>query len=90
MAHGDSVMGLRFIPGTHCFFSCGKDRLLKYWDADHFEHVMTLPGHQGEAWGLAMASDGSFMASCSHDRSLRLWERTDDQVRVIVDGNRPK
>ena len=88
LAHADSVMGLRFVPGTHCFFTCSKDKTLKYWDADHFEHVLTLPGHQAEVWGLAMASDGSYLASCGHDRSIRTWERTDDQV--FLDEEREK
>ena len=44
LAHADSVMGLRFIPGTHCFFTCSKDKVIKYWDADHFEHILTMPG----------------------------------------------
>lgn len=33
---------LQFVPGTHMMFSCGKDTLVKCWDADTFEHVMTL------------------------------------------------
>mgnify|MGYP001029232470 CR=1 FL=1 len=33
-AHGDSVMAVRFVPGTHYFWSAGKDGLVKEWDAD--------------------------------------------------------
>ena len=83
-AHGDSVMGLVFVPQTHYFFSVGKDGLLKYWDADKFEHVLSLEGHQSEAWALAVSSDGDFVVTGSHDRSLRIWERTEDQV-VVTD-----
>lgn len=81
-AHADSVMGIVFVPQTHYFFSIGKDGVLKYWDADKFEHVLSLEGHQAEAWALAVASDGDFVVTGSHDRSLRIWERTDDQVVV--------
>ena len=34
LAHGDSVMAVRFVPNTHYFFSAGKDRMIKYWDGD--------------------------------------------------------
>ena len=34
LAHGDSVMAVRFVPNTHYFFSASKDRMLKYWDGD--------------------------------------------------------
>ena len=73
-------MGLRFVPNTHYLFSCSKDRVIKYWDADHFEQILSLPGHTSEVWGLAVASDGSFVVSCGHDRSLRVWDRTEDMV----------
>lgn len=34
LAHEDSVTSVRFQPGTHYFFSAGKDGNIKYWDAD--------------------------------------------------------
>ena len=35
-------MCVQFIPKTHMFFTGGKDRLLKQWDADTFDHILTL------------------------------------------------
>ena len=32
----------QFVPKTHLLFSGSKDWTIKCWDADHFEHVMTL------------------------------------------------
>ena len=32
----------QFVPKTHYFFTVSKDKTLKYWDADKFEHIMTL------------------------------------------------
>ena len=32
----------QFVPKTHYFFSVSKDKTLKYWDADKFEHITTL------------------------------------------------
>ncbi len=34
LAHSDSVMQVQFVNNTHHFFSCGKDKTIKYWDAD--------------------------------------------------------
>ena len=39
-------MAVQFVRDTHYFLSAGKDRLIKYWDADTFELVLTLRGHQ--------------------------------------------
>jgi len=51
-AHGDSVMQVAFAPNTHYVFTVGKDRLLKYWDADRFEQLLSLDGHHGEVRSL--------------------------------------
>lgn len=46
---------------------------------------MKLEGHHGEVWGLAVAKQGAFVVTGSHDHSLRVWERTDEQVSRIAD-----
>ncbi|RUS32621.1 WD40-repeat-containing domain protein [Jimgerdemannia flammicorona] len=75
-AHQESVMAVQFVWGTHYFFTVGKDRVVKYWDGDK------LDGHHGEVWALAIAKHGSFVVSGSHDRSIRVWERTEEQKEL--------
>lgn len=41
-AHDDSVTYVKFLHGTHYFFTCGKDGLVKQWDADSFNKIITL------------------------------------------------
>lgn len=35
-------MSLQFVPKSHLFFTAGKDRKIKQWDADKWEHIQTL------------------------------------------------
>jgi U3 small nucleolar RNA-associated protein 12 len=63
---------VQFVPRTHYFFSVSKDGYLKYWDADHYEHVLSLPGHQSEIWAMCVSSQGDFVVTGSHDRSIRV------------------
>ncbi|KAK3097407.1 hypothetical protein FSP39_009376 [Pinctada imbricata] len=86
-AHDDSIMCLQFISKTHLFFTGGKDGKIKQWDADNFEHIITLEvrylsfkGHHAEVWCLAVSSTGNFAVSGSHDKSLRLWEKTKEPL----------
>lgn len=65
-------------PGS----SAGKDKVIKYWDADKFEHLLTLEGHHSEVWCMALSAHGDFLVTGSHDRSLRRWERTDEPFFV--------
>lgn len=35
-----------------------------------------IQGHHQEIWCLAVSPSGDYVVSASHDKSLRLWERT--------------
>lgn len=72
----------QFVRETHYFFSTGKDKVVKYWNADRFEHILTLRAHQAEVWSVVVSRNGGFVASTSRDKTLRLWRRTDEQVFV--------
>lgn len=85
LAHEDSVMAVAFVPHNkdgngHNFFSASKDRVIKYWDGDKFEQIQRLTGHHGEIWALAMSHSGEFIVSASHDKSLRIWQQTDEPL----------
>ncbi|KAG5289606.1 WD domain-containing protein [Histoplasma ohiense] len=84
-AHQDSIMAVAFIPNNnegngHHFFSASKDRVIKYWDGDKFEQIQKLEGHHGEIWSLAVSHSGEFIVTASHDKSIRVWEQTDEQI----------
>ncbi|EIW66132.1 hypothetical protein TREMEDRAFT_72445 [Tremella mesenterica DSM 1558] len=79
-AHDESVMSVRWEKGGHMFWSVGKDGLLKYWDGDKFELVQTLRGHQAEIWSLAVSNNSSYVVTSSHDKSIRIWEKTDEPL----------
>ncbi|RJE22189.1 DOM34-interacting protein [Aspergillus sclerotialis] len=85
LAHEDSIMAVAFIPTNregngHNFFSASKDRVIKYWDGDKFEHIQKLSGHHGEIWALTISHSGEFVVSASHDKSLRIWEQSDEPL----------
>ena len=37
-------------------------------------------GHHAEIWCLAVSPSANFVVTGSHDRSLRLWEKTDEPL----------
>ena len=84
-AHQDSIMSVIFIPNNndgngHQFFSASKDHVIKYYDGDKFEQIQKLDGHHGEIWAMTIAHSGEFLVTASHDKSIRIWEQTDEQV----------
>ncbi|KAL2798292.1 hypothetical protein BJX66DRAFT_56923 [Aspergillus keveii] len=85
LAHEDSIMAVAFVPNNkdgngHNFFSVSKDRVIKYWDGDKFEHIQKLAGHHGEIWAMAVSHSGEFIVTASHDKSIRTWEQTDEPL----------
>ncbi|KAH7030969.1 WD40 repeat-like protein [Microdochium trichocladiopsis] len=84
-AHQDSILQVAFVPQNsdgsgHHFFSASKDKTIKYWDGDKFEQIQRLDGHHGEIWALAISKTGNFIVSASHDKSIRVWQETDEQI----------
>ena len=84
-AHQDSIMQVAFVPHNqdgngHHFFSASKDNIIKYWDGEKFEQIQKLDGHHGEIWALAVSRTGEFLVSASHDKSIRVWNQTDEQI----------
>lgn len=84
-AHQDSIMQVAFVPHNqdgngHHFFSASKDRIIKYWDGDKFEQIQKLDGHHGEIWALVVSRTGEFVVGASHDKSIRVWQQTDEQI----------
>src|SRR5262249_27747775 len=45
-------------------------------------------GHHSEVWGLTISSIGDFVISGGNDRSIRVWQQTDEPV--FLDSEREK
>lgn len=81
-----SVMCVTFVPNTHYFLSASKDKLIKYWNADNFEQILSLPSHHKEVWSLVVSPQGTFFVSASRDNSIRFWDELDEQVLKKIVG----
>ena len=79
--HHDSVTSVAFIANTHYFMSSSRDKQIKYWDADRFQLITTVGQQVGSISKLAISRFGGFMVSCGEDKTLKIWNRTEDQVR---------
>ncbi|GFR30150.1 WD repeat-containing protein 3 [Trichonephila clavata] len=71
---------LQFMPKSHLFFSGSKDHIVRLWDADNFEKIITLRGHQDEITAMSVSPDGMYVVTASKDRSIRTWEKTKEPL----------
>ncbi|PVV00093.1 hypothetical protein BB559_000141 [Furculomyces boomerangus] len=80
-AHKDAVTSVKFVWDTHYFFSGGKDGAVTMWDGDKFVKVQTMPqGAHGDIWGIALGKFGNFVAGVSQDRTVRVWNKTEEPL----------
>ncbi|VDK81815.1 unnamed protein product, partial [Onchocerca ochengi] len=79
-AHDDIVTCVLFSPEEHLLWSAGKDGLIKQWDAVKFERIQVLDLHSAEIRALAQTTNGKCLISSSHDKSIRLWELTEEII----------
>lgn len=84
--HQDSIMQISFIPHPvdgdekHIFFTASKDKTVKSWDGDKFEQIQRFKGHHGEIWAMTVARTGDFVVTASHDKSIRIWTKSDEPI----------
>jgi len=61
------------------FVSGGFDKEVNVFSADDWAKVKTLSGHSGNVLGVDVDRSGKWVASCGHDRTVKLWGRDDGE-----------
>jgi WD40 repeat protein len=72
---------------------CPKPRLVNRWplpDVADPTLKRVLVGHHGRVTAVAMAPNGSWLASGSDDRTVRIWDVATGQQRAVLRGHRGK
>ncbi|KAJ9362399.1 hypothetical protein DTO027B9_76 [Paecilomyces variotii] len=55
------------------FVSSGFDKNINIFSADDWSLVKTLSGHSGNVLSVDVSDDARWIASCGHDRTVKLW-----------------
>ena len=71
------------MQGTHLASGSG-DMAVKAWSFARQRCVATFQGHSQAVWGVAWHHQGDFLASCSMDQTLRIWDLAAGRVRQVL------
>ncbi len=89
--HTDSVNCLCFHPTLPILVSGGKDAYLNVWDAaNEFQLIKSLPAHNYAIYGLDFSPNGKYMASCSRDKTIKIWATLDFELICRIDARKFK
>ncbi|KTG47164.1 hypothetical protein cypCar_00010012 [Cyprinus carpio] len=73
-AHENLVSSVKFQPNDGHFLLTGSyDNIAKVWTHPGWSPLKTLAGHEGKVMGLDLSPDGQLIATCSYDRTFKLW-----------------
>ena len=72
--HSEAVSCLAFKPDDPNILVTGSsDETLKLWDLSKSLCLSTVTGHSDAVRGVCFSPDGSKIASCSVDKTIRMW-----------------
>ncbi|KAL4609471.1 U4/U6 small nuclear ribonucleoprotein Prp4 [Arapaima gigas] len=73
-AHQNLVSSVKFQPTNgHYLLTGAYDNTAKVWTHPGWSPLKTLAGHEGKVMGLDISADGLLIATCSYDRTFKLW-----------------
>lgn len=50
------------------------------------ELVMKLDGHSDRVWCVSFHNAGNLIASCSSDKTLKIWDPNNGQLKTTLSG----
>jgi katanin p80 WD40 repeat-containing subunit B1 len=87
-AHRSAVHNLAFHPqDPKLFFSCGYDGKLHVLSTQSRRPVQSYSAHANPAHHVSVSYDGRYAATCSDDRSIRIFDLTAQRQLAKLDGH---
>jgi len=82
----NSVFSVAYDVAGQRLLTAGRDAQIRSWDvAAGYELTQTVPAHMYTINHLAFSSDGRYLASCSLDKNIKLWDAATLELLKVLD-----
>ena len=86
---GFSVNALSFSPGGNHLLTGARDAHLNIFDVrNQFKQVHSIPAHNYAIYGITFNKQGTLLATCSRDKSVKIWDPESYSVLYRMDKDR--
>jgi WD40 repeat protein len=69
--------------------SAGSDGILRWWNPQNGQCILSRQGHQGPVQSLRASPDGRLLASCGDDGAIQIWEMDSGDHVTTLRRDRP-
>lgn len=88
-AHKNSVFAIKYSKDFEALYSVSRDAHLKKWDViKAYEMSEQAVAHMYTINDIAFSPSGDYFATCSMDKSIKLWETQNFKLRKVIDKAR--
>lgn len=88
-AHENSVFALQFDFTRGKLLSSSRDAHLKIWNPeDNFQLSEDIIAHMYAVNHIAISPSGKYWATCSMDKSIKIWDAQSHQLLKVIDKGR--
>ena len=71
-----------FTPDENSIIFCGGDGQLRQLDLSTGKIITQILAHEDVIWHCSVSRNNNFVATCSSDRTVKVWERKANQLRL--------
>ncbi|GAB1823760.1 hypothetical protein HerbRD11066_69240 [Herbidospora sp. RD11066] len=85
-AHHDVVTAVVIMERGRFVTGC-RDGTVCMWDIDKGTLIRRFKGHTAAVTGIAVAREGTLLATASEDQTIRLWNWEDGTLQAVCEGH---
>ena len=86
--HTKSVNSIAFSPDDGLLSAGGQDAHLSGVVIDDVKKAYRLPAHHFAIYDSKFSPDGSLLATCSQDKSIKIWDPFKPKLLKVIDKER--
>jgi WD40 repeat protein len=85
----DLVFGVAWSADGGRLVSAGSDGILRWWNPETGQCILSRQGHEGPVQSLRPSPDGHLLASCGDDGAIHIWEMDSGEHVAMLRRDRP-